>query len=250
MSIIDSYDVSEEIVKADIFTKDLKRLPNTAIVCFKKELMDVISDSKLFEEYSSITVCGDEMKIYKVCEKEIIIYRTIMGAPATCMMMEEMHSRGVNRFIFFGSCGTLCEHIENGAFIIPTMAYRDEGTSYHYMPADDFIEIETAKELSEIFEKKRIKYINTKTWTTDALYRETKELAKKRLQEGCKVVDMECSAIMALSKARNIKSYLFLYSEDTLASEEWDIKQLKEDRTFLLRECLKIALEVADEINK
>lgn len=36
MSLIDSYDESEEVVRADILTKGQKRLPKTAIVCFKK----------------------------------------------------------------------------------------------------------------------------------------------------------------------------------------------------------------------
>lgn len=250
MSIIDSYDESEEIVKASIFTEGLKRLPQTAIVCFKQELMEDIAHSEMFEEYSSITVCGEEMKIYKVrnVQKDIIIYRTVVGAPATCMMMEELHSRGVNKFIFFGSCGTLNHSIPTGAFIIPTEAYRDEGTSYHYLPAEDFITVETADELVKIFEEEQIPYAKAKTWTTDALYKETINKMKKRVEMGCSVVEMECSAIMTVGKARDLKVYEFLYSEDTLAGDNWDMKKLKEDRTYLLKECLKIALKVAEKI--
>ena len=169
MSIINSYDNSEEIVKAEIFTKEQQKLPENAIVCFKKELIDEIENMKEFEEYSNIEVCGEKVKIYKtkVYGKDVIIYRTMVGGPATAMMMEEIHARGVQNFIFFGSCGELTSDLKKGAFIIPTAAYRDEGTSYHYMPASDFIEVKTATKLEEIFKKNKISYELTKTWTTE-----------------------------------------------------------------------------------
>ena len=65
MSLIDSYDESEEVVKAEILTRGQKELPKTAIVCFKKELIDVVKNKEEFEEYSEINVCGEEIKIYK-----------------------------------------------------------------------------------------------------------------------------------------------------------------------------------------
>lgn len=250
MSLIDSYDESEEVVKAEIFTKGQKSLPKTAIVCFKKELIDAIKNEEEFEEYSEINVCGEEIKIYKtkIGNVNVILYRTLIGGPATTTMMEEIHARGVENFIFFGSCGELTSNLKKGAFIIPTEAYRDEGTSYHYMPVSDFVKVKTATKLEEIFKKKNINYELTKTWTTDALYKETKNKVKKRIESGCKVVEMECASIMAVANARNINAYQFLYSDDTLAGETWDIRTLKDDRSLILKECLKIAIEIVKEI--
>lgn len=250
MSIINSYDESEEVVKAELITKGQKRLPKTAIACFKKELMDYVKNREDFEEYSEIPVCGDNMKIYKtkIGNEDVILYRTLVGGPATTTMMEELHSRGVENFIFFGSCGELTSDLKKGAFIIPTEAYRDEGTSYHYIPPLDFIKVRTAEKLAEIFEKNNIKYELTKTWTTDALYKETRNKAIDRVEKGCKVVEMECASIMAVAEARNINAYQFLYSDDTLVGEEWDIRTLIDDRTAILKECLKIALKIAKEI--
>lgn len=250
MSLIDSYDTSEEIVKAEMFTKGQKRLPKTAIVCFKKELIDFVKNNKEFEEYSEITVCGEEIKIYKtqIGNQSVILYRTLVGGPATTSMMEEVHARGVENFIFFGSCGELTSNLKKGAFIIPTEAYRDEGTSYHYMPASDFIKIKTATQLEEVFKKNNINYELTKTWTTDALYKETRDKTKKRIESGCKVVEMECASIMAVANARNINAYQFLYSDDTLAEEKWNIRTLRDDRSSILKECLRIAVEIVKEI--
>lgn len=88
----------------------------------------------------------------------------------------------------------------------------------------------------------------TKTWTTDALYKETKDKLKDRVSRGCKVVEMECASIMAVAKSRGFKAYQFLYTDDTLEGDTWDMKTLAEDRTVILKECLNIALEVVKKI--
>lgn len=250
MSLIDSYDESEEFVKAEILTRGQKRLPKTAIVCFKKELIDIVKNKEEFEEYSEVSVCGEDIKIYKtqIGKESVILYRTLIGGPATASMMEEIHARGVDNFIFFGSCGELISDMKKGAFIIPTEAYRDEGTSYHYMPASDFVKVETASQLEEIFKKKNISYELAKTWTTDALYKETKNKIKRRIESGCKVVEMECASIMAVANSRKINAYQFLYSDDTLAGEAWDVRTLIDDRSYILEECLRIATEIVKEI--
>lgn len=250
MSIINSFDTSEEIIKAEMFTVGQKRLPEIAICVFKKEIVDYIESNDSFREYSSIDVCGEAVKIYvtSINKIEVAIYRTYTGGPATVAIMEELHARGVEKFIIFGSCGQLTSNLKKGAFIIPTDAYRDEGTSYHYLPASDFVEVASAKKLAEIFEKEEIPYELTKTWTTDALFKETKEKMRNRVKCGCSVVEMECASIMAVAKSREFKAYQFFYTDDTLESEKWDIKTLKEDRIFILKECLNIALKVAKNI--
>ena len=85
MSLIDSYDESEEVVRADILTKGQKRLPKTAIVCFKKELIDFVKNKKEFQEYSEINVCGEDIKIYKtqIGKESVALYGSlsIVGVP-------------------------------------------------------------------------------------------------------------------------------------------------------------------------
>ncbi len=38
---------------------------------------------------------------------------------------------------------------------------------------------------------------------------------------------MECASVMAVANSRNINAYQFLYSDDTLVGEAWDIRTLK-----------------------
>ena len=79
-------------------------------------------------------------------------------------------------------------------------------------------------------------------------YRETVDKARAMVDKGCDVVEMECASIMAMSKLRGIKSYQFLYCDDTLESEEWNMRTMKDNRSSILSECLKIALNVASKI--
>ena len=69
-------------------------------------------------------------------------------------------------------------------------------------------------------------YITGKVWTTDAPYRETRKKVIERKEEGCVCVDMECSAISALSKFRNKEVFQFFYAADNLDSAKWDKRSL------------------------
>ncbi len=57
--------------------------------------------------------------------------------------------------------------------MVPTEAYRDEGTSYHYAPASDYIAIKNADVVARFMKENKTPYIKGKTWTTDAFYWET-----------------------------------------------------------------------------
>ena len=47
----------------------------------------------------------------------------------------------MEKLVLFGTCGVLDRDIEATSIIIPTAALRDEGTSYHYLPASDEVEV-------------------------------------------------------------------------------------------------------------
>jgi len=53
-------------------------------------------------------------------------------------------------------------------------------------------------------EKHGINFEVGKTWTLDAFYRETKGKKARRKEEGCLTVKMERSALLAITKYRNV----------------------------------------------
>lgn len=64
--------------------------------------------------------------------------------------------------------------------MVSTAAYREEGTSYHYAPASDYIAVKNAGIVARFMKENGIPYVGGKTWTTDSFYRETVNNFKKR----------------------------------------------------------------------
>lgn len=251
MSIENSFDINtEEIVKPSFMVNKVENFPDTVVVTFKERIINLLKENYEVQEIAYLHG-GWKIPIYKVNYKgkEIAVYQTLIGAAGTAGLLEETIAIGGKKFIFFGSCGTLEKEILRGHFVIPNEAYRDEGVSYHYAPSSDYIKVENADKLANVFEKLQVPYVTGKTWTTDAIYRETKGNMMLRKQEGCIVVDMECSAIAAIAELRKIDTYQFFYGADTLDGEEWQSRgMLETEKTASELYYLELALKIAKEI--
>lgn len=154
---------------------------------------------------------------------------------------------GAKKIFVCGECGVLDASIEDAKIIIPTCAVRDEGTSYHYLPAEDEIAMDedVIQIIRRVLEQRNIKYISGKIWTTDAPYRETREKMKRRRETGCIAVDMECSALAAFSRMRGIRYGQFVYAADNLDADEWQQRGLTVRPASQKAEIFQIALECA-----
>ena len=104
------------------------------------------------------------------------------GAPGAAVAIEELHA------------------------IIPVSAVRDEGTSYHYLEPSREVEChkETVQTVVSCLEQMGIPFTTGKTWTSDAIYRETPDMVELRRNEGCITVEMEAAAFFAVSRYYNI----------------------------------------------
>lgn len=65
-------------------------------------------------------------------------------------------------------------------------------------------------------------FVAGKVWTTDAIYRETRQKVDRRRAEGCVVVEMEAAAFFAVARFRGIRFAQLLYGGDDLSGSEWD----------------------------
>ena len=153
-------------------------------------------------------------------------YRTWVGATVCVGAVEEVFELlNTKKFIHFGGAGCLNKDIARGKVMVPTEAYRDEGTSYHYAPAADYIPIRNAQVVASFMEENRIPYVLGKTWTTDGFYRETNNNFEKRKADGCISVEMEGSAVQAVCDFRGLEVYMFFTSGDLLDAPEWTARR-------------------------
>lgn len=189
--------------------------------------------------------------IYEKDGYKVAFVLALLGAPALVGSLEELKESGFKNFILFGSCGVLDEALAVDKLIVPTAGLRDDGTSYHYAPASDEIACSPThiKRFSQLLDKQGVDYTLTKTWTTDAFYRETPAKVKRRKEAGSKVVDMEWTAVEAWRQYRQANVYHFFYTADYVDhhNEVWDNrldKRQLDNMTFF-----DIAFELAKELD-
>ena len=230
MAITESFDnTTEEVLKPSNISEKIDGFPERVIVTFNARMLNVMLKNNESEVISSM-IAGFEHKIYKTLYdgKDIAFYMTSIGAPSTVGLLEEILVKGGKKILLFGSCGSLDNSITDGHIVVPTHAYRDEGTSYHYAaPSEDgFIDVKTAMKTYELLKELKIPVICGKTWTTDAIYRETRRNVELRKKAGCITVEMECASIMALAQFRNADIHQFLYTADNLDCAQWESRLL------------------------
>ena len=108
--------------------------------------------------------------------------------------------------------------------MVPTEAYRDEGTSYHYAPAADYVTVKNTDVVAAFMEENGLPYVKGKTWTTDAFYRETVNNFEKRKADGCISVEMECAAVQAMCDFRGLDLYVFFTGGELLDAPKWEMR--------------------------
>jgi uridine phosphorylase len=147
-----------------------------------------------------------------------------VGAPAAVARFERVIALGCRKFIVCGGAGVLDGAINVGDIVVPTCAIRDEGVSHHYLkPAREVAPTRRALAAIEaVLNENHHDYVRGKTWTTDAVYRETRPRMNRRRHEGCVVVDMEAAAFFAVARFRRVECAQILYGGDSLAGRRWD----------------------------
>lgn len=211
-------------------TKKVVGFPDICVSTFSKNILDKFISMDGVVKIAAIYSANGESPVYKIRYggKEIAFYMSLVGAPACVAGFEEVIAMGAKKFVLFGCCGVLKDNLVGSRIIVPASAVRDEGTSYHYLPASDEIEADSGSNnvLVSCLEKYNIPYVKGKVWTTDAIYRETVDKIEERKKEGCLAVDMEYSAMLAVARFRNIPFIQFLYGADSLTNDVWEPRDL------------------------
>ena len=218
------YDPSPETSFAPCDLKfDIKT--DKCLLVFDDEIWeDYILPNKNLESFPVKNTFGRIFDTYRYFEinneKILLVYPTTGSAGSVCDM-ELLIASGVKNFVAFGTCGRLDKKIAKNTIILPTAAYREEGTSYHYLPDSDEVEVDKSilQKAKNIFNKTGLVTIEGKIWTTDAVYRETFGKIQLMQERGCLGVDMELSALLALAKYRGVKFFQFLIGEDAVNGE-------------------------------
>ena len=205
-------------------------------LCFMTFFGEIFKDYT--EKYHGVPIGGynSEMCEFPVMKidyngKELCMMQGAVGSANAASVSHYLYVNGVEEIICCGGCGVL-DDIPAGDTILPARALRGEGASYQYLPPSRYVELseKSIRKLKMTMDKLKVPYIECATWTTDGLFRETKEMVEYRRAEGCKTVEMECAAFAAVAKFMGKDFGQLLYSGDILVDDgEYDDRKWYEN---------------------
>lgn len=204
-------------------------MPEHVVVCFFQDVITQLSQQETFSVIYHLRSEVGKHPIYQVVVdgKKLAVVHPGMGGPMAAMILEEMIALGGRKFIAIGGAGVLVPEIAVGHLVVPVSAVRDEGSSYHYLPPGREVapDPRSVAAIEATLKEEGLDYLTGKTWTTDAIFRETVDKVNRRKDEGCLVVEMESATFFAVAQFREVQFGQILYGGDDLSGEKWDARR-------------------------
>ena len=226
-------------------------LPEAVVICFFRDAIERLRVEAGAVEIGWLASEMGRVPVYRIDVQgtPVAIAQGGVGAPLAAGWLEELIACGARRVVVAGGAGALVPGLTLGHVVVPTWAVRDEGTSHHYLPASRAVEptAEAVDAIVPTLERRGVPYVAGATWTTDALYCETRGKIERRVAEGCLTVEMEAAALFAVARFRGIELGQVLYAGDDLSGDVWDPRGWVHHvtgRDLLLRLACEAAVEI------
>ena len=156
-----------------------------------------------------------------------------VGASYAVLVAEELHASGCRLVISVTSAGQIRESATPPYFVLIQRAWRDEGTSLHYLPPSEWssLDPEIARRLDGAFTQLDEPVIVGSSWTTDAPLRETPTAIRAARATGIDAVEMEAAALYAYARARQRAVVCVAHVTNVMATEGDDFEKGEDDGT-------------------
>ncbi|MEZ4713986.1 MAG: nucleoside phosphorylase [Caldilineaceae bacterium] len=216
----------DAIIDIDLEQDRHPQMPEHCVICFFRDVIDHFLEAGLLTRLHTVKseMLEHPVYLYQIGDQKVALLHQAVGAPLAVYLLEECIGMGARKFIACGGAGVLDRSIAMGHLLVPTAAVRDEGTSYHYLPPSREVtpSMAAVQAIETVLQRHKIDYLLTKTWTTDAIFRETRAKVAMRRAEGCLAVEMEAASMFAVAQFRNVTLGQILYGGDNLDGDEWD----------------------------
>ena len=126
-----------------------------------------------------------------------------VGASFAVLVAEQAFASGCELLVSVTSAGQIHDLGQTPYHILIERALRDEGTSYHYLPAAPWADADPAviALAADAFDALPQTVHRGATWTTDAPFRETETAIASRAATGVAAVEMEAAALYAFARS-------------------------------------------------
>jgi nucleoside phosphorylase len=222
---------SQALIEPGRIHSRLDLLPEHCVLCFFADVIKSVCVEHVYQLGSEIGSNPVYIVEHPQQGTRFAVIHPGVGAPLAAGFLEEAIALGCRKFVACGGAGVLNRDIAVGHLVVPTSAIRDEGTSYHYLPPAREVAASPAgvRAIQQTLDTHDIPYVTGKTWTTDAIYRETPAKIARRREEGCITVEMEAAAFFAVAQFRaslpdtsDVTFAQILYGGDDLSGDIWD----------------------------
>ncbi|MBA4823457.1 nucleoside phosphorylase [Pantoea ananatis] len=195
--------------------------PDTVLIVF---LESIIEECKKKHELTKIEgFDAGELYVLEQNKNIGIFYCRGIGAPVATINLEELIAFGSKKIIVIGTAGTISKELAIADIVLCDSAISDEGTSRHYNLKDKitYPSKELTLKVSNSFKSSSLTFIEGKTWTTDAPYRETSDKVLMHQKTNVLCVEMEASALFTVSDFYKIDIAAAFVISDSLADLKW-----------------------------
>lgn len=161
--------------------------------------------------------------VYRFAGTDVLIIHGQLGCPACGGNLDLLHGMGVTKVMFCGGGGVLDPQIGVGQILVVDGAIRDEGFSYHYIAPSRCVYTDPAVtgRITAHLQARGVPHLQGLVWTTDALFRETRDRIARRKAEGAKIVEMEQAGCIAVARCRGFDYGALIYGGDDVSQSEW-----------------------------
>ena len=175
-----------------------------------------------------------------VSDKLAIVSNFGIGGPMTVFLAEMLAACGVKKFVLLGISGGLSATLNIDDTVLCTGALCDDGTSKDYFAG------EVAPACAELCQTLSALKAKEKglTWTTDSIFRETKEEVAHYAKNGVKTVEMEAAPLFAFADYKNLNAAAVFVISDLLTAQDWKPHKVAQKTNRVLTENLKLIIKL------
>lgn len=220
----------DALINPSRFVKEIEDFPDVTVTVYSYPLFNALLDFFKPTLITNIYCSSGLNPVYEINYKgeRFAFYQSQLGEPRSIYDYESLIAMGSKTLIVCANCGTLDKDIDDCGVIIPNLAMRDEGCSYHYAPLGETIKLnhKYVDLFKEVLAEFKYPYREGTTWTTDAPFRETKEKVEVRKEQGAICVDMHCAGMQALCDFRETEIFQYLCALDSLDNGVWNPRSI------------------------
>ena len=222
------------------------QVPSVCVLDPDGDLVRALRSSGDARHFTGWPCYHTELDTFTLAGQEVGIVGRVVGASFAVLVAEELFASGCRLLISLTSAGQIVPSGPPPYFVIIDRALRDEGTSYHYMPASEFAEADPqlVQAASVATSKARPRVIVGSTWTTDAPFRETAEAIEAARTKGILGVEMEAAALYAFARPAGVRLLCLAHVTNTMGQDGADFEKGEADGTRDALSVLSSVIEV------